>query len=202
MAGCPNSAYVMKKTGGICQDPLYPVPKDISVAKQWSDFAQLNIAYSSKRGQICSLHFIDGEPTQDNPCPTLYPDFEFSKDSKSVKMKANRLGIRPGEKNFQQGDPMLFVLDDRTCKNMTGISSEAFHNLLNDLKQNGQSFGGVTKGKLGTNESFRLSPEACLSIVLIKVKTLMDNSNLAIMFRVNLDTIEEVLKRYVLTVWC
>lgn len=76
VVGCPNSAYVLKKLGSICQCPLFPIPKNAELAKKWSDFAQLNIIYSSKRGQICSLHFIDDEPTDENPLPTIYPDFE------------------------------------------------------------------------------------------------------------------------------
>ena len=48
--------------------------RDPNSRKKWLSQIMRPLDYEPKRShRVCSLHFIDGKPTRENPFPTLFP---------------------------------------------------------------------------------------------------------------------------------
>ena len=60
---------------------FHPLPKDDDEAKRnW--LKNLNLKHPPKYCYVCSFHFVDKAPTQENPYPTLYLCYEKPPEKK------------------------------------------------------------------------------------------------------------------------
>lgn len=64
-------------------------PKD---RKKWLDLLRRKDYEPARKHRVCSLHFVDGEPTSENPYPTLfaYNDFKSCKNSRQSRSQQKR----------------------------------------------------------------------------------------------------------------
>uniref|UniRef100_A0A915HI16 THAP-type domain-containing protein n=1 Tax=Romanomermis culicivorax TaxID=13658 RepID=A0A915HI16_ROMCU len=101
VSGCPNCSYVLRRMGLRCEATLFPLEtvKNETVRAAWLKFANLTYGQSTAtRGQICSLHFVGGRPSAENPVPTIYPQFEWSHDS--ISKAKNKISAEKSAENL------------------------------------------------------------------------------------------------------
>ena len=133
IVGCSNSTYQLKKWKGtycdihhsnhgigrcVCPPPfrLIPFPKDTEKRRQWVQRVSRKekkdgkwIDWESQAySRICSEHFLDGEPTIENPLPTLHLGHSHSKEN----TKRRKLFRRSVEVTEAPGNNSSLLLDE------------------------------------------------------------------------------------------
>ncbi|XP_033752010.1 histone-lysine N-methyltransferase SETDB1-B-like [Pecten maximus] len=126
--GCANSCGLMrKKREGFCDvhkgqprdicpcpipEPLFPFPIDENQRRIWMQKVHLAEELLTSRLRVCSVHFRDGKPTDENPHPELKLDADENSHS---KLGAND----PQFNKLHQKNLQLFC---RLCGDNEGVS--------------------------------------------------------------------------------
>lgn len=108
----------------------YPGPKrQPKLRRQWLQQVFRDENYSPKRyHSVCSLHFVDGCPTENNPVPTLFPRNNF-KNPKNVR-KSTSIAKRQSAESSTSTDSVSVSQNSHsteriavniTCLNFTDV---------------------------------------------------------------------------------
>ena len=98
--GCTSDGRKRGKYGYMANVEFFPFPTQKRAPKQRKKWLELlrRQDYEPKKGhRVCSLHFVDGRPTKENPYPTLfaYNNFKTSRvqrsDSAVLKRSATQV---------------------------------------------------------------------------------------------------------------
>ena len=92
---CYSDTLKKGKYGYMENVRFFPFPtkkKDPRARKKWLDLLRRQDYDPARKHRVCSLHFVDGEPTKENPHPTLfaYNDFKnvkFTRQSRSLQKR-------------------------------------------------------------------------------------------------------------------
>ena len=89
-----------KSTSAILKYPwmrdveFFPLPnakKQRILRRKWLNVIRRGPKWTpTKYSRICSLHFVEGRPTSENPIPTL---FHYNKSARTISKPANRLQL-------------------------------------------------------------------------------------------------------------
>ncbi|KAK3107488.1 hypothetical protein FSP39_015657 [Pinctada imbricata] len=94
---CYSDTLKKGKYGYMEDVRFFPFPtkkKNPRARKKWLDLLRRKDYEPSRKHRVCSLHFVDGEPTTENPYPTLfaYNDFKSDKNSRqSTRCQQQRI---------------------------------------------------------------------------------------------------------------
>ena len=90
--GCHSDTKKIGKYGYMAEVSFFPFPtklKNPKARKKWLDLLRRKDYDPPRSHRVCSLHFKDGKPTQDNPYPTLFAYNNFKRTDNSVRSNAS-----------------------------------------------------------------------------------------------------------------
>lgn len=72
--GCSSNSRKKGRYGFMADVEFFPFPlsKHPKVRRKWLELLRRRDFEPSRHDRICSMHFVDGQPAQDNPYPELF----------------------------------------------------------------------------------------------------------------------------------
>ena len=109
----------------------------------------------ASKGRVCSIHFVDGLATNENPIPTLFLGYE-SKEKKSRKT----LFRKPLEKNVREGDitPAASTSQEEEVPLQTNFIDENLDINMEELHESMEVIHEPIKLHLETTDTASLPP--------------------------------------------
>lgn len=107
----------------------HPFPEDVDMKKRWTQLINRRTSdgqlwQPSRSSRVCSVHFIDGEPTSTNPLPTLFLG-HLPTGSKLSTPRRKLVKHGPSSENSDNPIPGTTELSSESASNMDEVDSES-----------------------------------------------------------------------------
>ncbi|XDV43509.1 hypothetical protein PO909_011982 [Leuciscus waleckii] len=216
--GCHNSYRKLKKlldnecydhkpaTRAECTCPkpfkFHRMPSDDEGKRKW--LAALNLKFPPRNIHVCSFHFVDRQPTTENPFPELWLGYD-----RPLKHTENYEG-RPGEESLASvPTPMQLNVDDHACTSINSASSTQCDTvkpltLMNDSDSN--LYTGlplhtfhilVAVLRPHANEAYQTEVEQQILLTLMKLKLNLLIEDLAIRFCISVSQVSRIISFWI-----
>ncbi|XP_051515445.1 zinc finger Y-chromosomal protein 2-like isoform X2 [Myxocyprinus asiaticus] len=146
---------------------FHRLPKEDEAKRAW--LTNLNLKKPPKTLYVCSFHFVDKKPTQDNPYPTLFLGYERPPE------KRRRVTRREDEcflTGIVENQNKMFIMREQVdvicCKSVgTDLSMLDIDDFITEISQLKNE---VTSLKTKLKETEFVSPSACFERVKVEIE--------------------------------